>query len=47
MKNGTRQFMKLFDGQYRVYIGLKYGVGDANRLAEYIVANVNSSVDMR
>ena len=25
------------DGQYRVYIGLKYGVGDANRLAKYIV----------
>ena len=34
------------DGQYRVYIGLKYGVGDANRLAEYIVANANSSVDI-
>ena len=27
------------NGTYRVYIGLKYGVGDANRLAEYIVAN--------
>ena len=34
------------DGQYRVYIGLKYGVGDANRLAEYIVANANSAIDI-
>ena len=34
------------NGTYRVYIGLKYGVGDANRLAEYIVANANSSVDI-
>ena len=34
------------DGQYRVYIGLKYGVGDANRLAEYIVANANSTVNI-
>ena len=23
-------------GEYRVYVGLKIGVGDANRLAEYI-----------
>ena len=34
------------DCQYRVYIGLKYGVGDANRLAEYIVANANSAVNI-
>ena len=34
------------DGQYRVYIGLKYGVGDANRLAEYIVANADEAVDI-
>ncbi len=34
------------DGQYRVYIGLKMGVGDANRLAEYIVANANSAIDI-
>ena len=34
------------DGQYRVYVGLKMGVGDANRLAEYIVANANSAVDI-
>ena len=33
-------------GQYRVYIGLKYGVGEANRLAEYIVANANSAVNI-
>ena len=33
-------------GQYRVYIGLKMGVGDANRLAEYIAANANSDVDV-
>ena len=31
---------------YRVYIGLKYGVGDANRLAEYIVANAEESIDI-
>ena len=34
------------DGQYRVYVGLKMGVGKANRLAEYIVANANSAVDI-
>ena len=34
------------NGQYRVYIGLKMGIGDANRLAEYIVANANSAVDI-
>ena len=34
------------DGEYRVYIGLKMGVGDANRLAEYIAANANSDVDV-
>ena len=34
------------NGTYRVYIGLKYGVGDANRLAEYIVANADEAVDI-
>jgi hypothetical protein len=34
------------NGTYRVYIGLKYGVGDANRLAEYIVANAQENVDI-
>ena len=33
-------------GQYRVYIGLKMGVGDANRLAEYIAENANNDVDI-
>ena len=33
-------------GTYRVYIGLKYGVGDANKLAEYIVANADINVDI-
>ena len=33
-------------GQYRVYIGLKMGVGDANRLAEYIAENINNDVDV-
>ena len=28
-------------GEYRVYIGLKMGVGDANYLAEYIAKNAN------
>ena len=31
---------------YRVYIGLKYGVGDANRLAEYIVTNADEAIDI-
>ena len=34
------------NGTYRVYIGLKYGVGDANRLAEYIVANAEEADDI-
>ena len=33
-------------GQYRVYIGLKMGVGEANRLAEYIAENVLNDVDV-
>ena len=33
-------------GEYRVYIGLKMGVGDANRLAEYIVANSTVDIDV-
>ena len=32
--------------EYRVYIGLKMGVGDANRLAEYIAENANNDVDI-
>ena len=34
------------DGEYRVYIGLKMGVGDANRLAEYIAKNAHTAVDV-
>jgi hypothetical protein len=34
------------DGEYRVYIGLKMGVGDANMLAEYIAKNSISVVDV-
>ena len=34
------------NGTYRVYIGLKYGIGEANRLAEYIVANADVNVDV-
>ena len=33
-------------GEYRVYVGLKIGVGDANRLAEYIAKNSISPVDV-
>ena len=33
-------------GRYRVYIGLKMGVGDANRLAEYIAENANNDVNI-
>ena len=32
------------EGQYRVYIGLKMGVGDANRLADYIAENATVDV---
>ena len=34
------------NGEYRVYIGLKMGVGDANMLAEYIAKNSISAVDV-
>ena len=33
-------------GSYRVYIGLKYGVGDANKLAKYIVEYASTDVDV-
>ena len=33
-------------GTYRVYIGLKMGIGDANRLVEYIVENADENVDV-
>jgi len=34
------------DGEYRVYIGLKMGVGDANMLADYIAKNAISTVNV-
>ena len=34
------------DGEYRVYVGLKIGVGDANRLADYIAKDAINSVDV-
>ena len=34
------------EGQYRVYIGLKMGGGDANRLADYIAENATVDVDI-
>jgi len=34
------------DGQYRVYVGLKMGVGEANKLAEYIAKNVYADVNV-
>ena len=33
-------------GQYRVYIGLKMGVGDANKLADYIAKHANANIDI-
>ena len=33
-------------GTYRVYIGLKYGVGDANKLAKYIVEYASTTVNV-
>ena len=32
--------------EYRVYIGLKMGVGDANRLAEYIAKHANADINV-
>ena len=34
------------EGEYRVYVGLKIGVGDANRLAEYIAKDVVNSINV-
>ena len=34
------------NGQYRVYVGLKMGVGEANKLAEYIAENVYADVNV-
>ena len=34
------------NNSYRVYIGLKFGVGDANRLAEYIDDNAIPNIDV-
>ena len=34
------------ESEYRVYIGLKMGVGDANRLADYIAENATVDVDI-
>ena len=34
------------DGQYRVYVGLKMGIGEANRLAEYIANNANLDINV-
>ena len=34
------------NGQYRVYVGLKMGIGDANRIADYIAKHATSTVDV-
>ena len=34
------------DSQYRVYVGLKMGVGDANKLAEYIAKHATHDVNV-
>ena len=34
------------NGEYRIYIGLKIGVGDANRLADYIAKSAVDAVDV-
>jgi len=34
------------DGEYRVYVGLKMGVGDSNKLAEYIAQHAFTAVDV-
>jgi len=34
------------DGTYRVYVGVKMGIGEANKLAEYIAKHANATVDI-
>ena len=34
------------EGEYRVYIGLKMGVGDANKLADYIAKHANADINI-
>ena len=34
------------NGEYRVYVGLKMGVGDSNKLAEYIAKHAFTAVDV-
>ena len=34
------------EGEYRIYIGLKMGVGDANKLAEYIAKHANADINI-
>ena len=34
------------NNQYRVYVGLKMGVGDANRLAVYIAKHANADINI-
>ena len=34
------------NGQYRVYVGLKMGVGEANKLAEYIAKHANADINV-
>ena len=43
MNLGKKQFTKHQNGEYRVYVGLKMGVGDSNKLAEYIAKNAFNS----
>ena len=42
----NKSVMETPNGTYRVYIGLKYGVGDANKLAKYIVDYASAEVDV-
>ena len=34
------------NGEYRVYVGLKMGIGDANRLADYIAKHATATIDI-
>ena len=34
------------EGTYRVYVGVKMGIGDANKLADYIAKHANTTVDI-
>ena len=46
MKCGEKTVYETANGQYRVYVGLKMGVDETNKLAEYIAKNVYADINV-